>query len=169
MQAGVHLCLALNGWAANGYLSEAQRWLECAVERADGRESRELARCLSLLARGYRSLGEPERAYELASRALDMARKGQTPNTALLTTLNMMAALEWDLGHSELAHELYEEAIAVARRIGDRVLLHGCLVDLASLESAEHNYARSLDLGGEALGIARDLRHTVGALIASNT
>jgi predicted ATPase/class 3 adenylate cyclase len=169
IQAGLHLCLALNGfWIANAYLSEAQRWLELAVERARGRESRELARCLTLLARKYRSLGEPDRAYEYASRALAMARGWQESNTALLTALNTMAALEWDLSRHDAAHHLYEEAISVARRIGDRVSLHGCLVDLASLESSEHNYAHSLELGGEALAIARDLRHTVGALVAQH-
>ncbi len=169
VQAGLHLCLALNGfWIANAYLSEAQRWLELAVARADGRDSRELARCLTLLARKYRIQGEPHRAYEYASRSLTMARGWQESNTALLMALNTMAALEWDLGLPESAHLLYEEAIAVARRIGDRVSLHGCLVDLASLESSEHNYPRSLELGGEALAIARDLRHTVGTLVAQH-
>ena len=169
VQAGLHLCLALNGfWIANAYLSEAQRWLQRAVDRAEDRDSRELARCLTLLARKYRSLGEPERAYEYASRALTMARGWQDANTALLTALNTIASLEWDLGHQEVAHVFYEEAISVARSIGDRVLLHGALVDLASLESSQKNYARSLDLGAEALAIARDLRHTVGALVAQH-
>jgi len=165
----MHLCLALNGfWIANGYLSEARRWLERAVDSADDEPGRELARCQTLLARKYRSLGEADRAYQLASQALAMTRGWDDANTALLAALNTMAALEWDRDDRDTAHRLYEEAISVARRIGDRVSLQTCLIDLASLESAQHNYARSLELGGESLAIARDLRHTVGALIAQH-
>jgi predicted ATPase len=169
IQAGLQLCLALNGfWMANDYLSEARRWLERAVERAGDKDSRELARCITLLARKYRTLGDPVRAYEYASRALDMARSWEDAHSALLAALGTMAVLEWDRGNPELSLPLYEEAIAVARRIGDRVSLQGCLVDLASVVSAQHDYSRSLELNQEALAIARNLRHSVGALIAQH-
>jgi len=167
VQAGMHLCLALNGfWLANGYHGESLRWLELAVERGNDQESRELSRCLTLLARKRRSLGEPDRALALADRALQLARGWEDSHTTLLMALNTMAILQLDRGQPETAHQLYEEAISVARRIGDRVALHDCLVNLASLESTEHHQERSLELGREALAIAQDLRHTYGALVA---
>lgn len=167
VRTGRLLCLSLNGlWAAGGYLFEAKRWLERAVQHAPGEQSSELAQCLALLGRKLRSLAEPARALDVTARALEMARRLPDPRSATLAALTTLSALERDRGRPDDARPMCQEAIDIARDLGDRVALQGVLVDLSSLESSEGNYERSLELGTEAVALARELGHTVGTLIA---
>ena len=167
VMVGLRLCIALNGfWKASGYLLEAQRRLERGVELGAGRESAELAHCLALLARKWRTLGKPERASEVAGSALAMARRVEGGQAAVMSSLITLATLEWEGGEEVAARATYEEAISLARESGDQTSLHGCLLDLATFESYQHHYERAIELGAESLKIAQDLGHTFGALIA---
>jgi predicted ATPase/class 3 adenylate cyclase len=169
VQTGLRLVIALNDfWVANGYLGETRRWLERAVRRADGRESAELARTLSLLARRMRVVGSTGHAHDLAIRGLDMARRLDPAGPATMVALNTMAALEWGNGRRKEARALYQETATLARALGDQAYLQLTLVDYAALESDTGDHQRSLDLTEEALGLALDLGHTVGALISQH-
>jgi tetratricopeptide (TPR) repeat protein len=169
VQTGLRLCLALNGfWTANGYLSEARRWLQRAVDRAGGRESSELARCLSLLARKLRNAGDFRKARDRASQALAMARRVDASGAGELLALSTLASLETIFDRPAEARRLHEEAIDLARERGDLVSLWADLVDYAALEATEHNFERSWDLAAEGRDIANSIGHTVGELIAQH-
>jgi predicted ATPase/class 3 adenylate cyclase len=166
VQTGLRLCIAMNGfWKANGYLGEGRQWLERAVQQADGCDSPELAQCFSLLARKLRLLSEPDPAIEWATRAIDLARR-VNDGPALSTALTTLAAIESDRGRVDAARALYEQVVLLDRAAGDKASLYGSLVDFGILESSEHNHSRALELADEALHIAGELGHTVGALTA---
>jgi tetratricopeptide (TPR) repeat protein len=75
-----------------------------------------------------------------------------------------VAALEADRGEVVEARARYVEAVGLSRDLGDDTALFGCLADFAALETSARNYTRSLELGEQALAVARGLGHTVGAL-----
>jgi tetratricopeptide (TPR) repeat protein len=163
------MCLAMNDfWVANGYLAEASRWLERAVKSASGTDSVELAKCMSLLARKLRLTDELGRAYELALSSREMARGLDNGTSAELMALYTLAALDGDRDNVTEARTRYEEAISLAREIGDRLALFGCLADYAAMETSARNYNRSLELGEQALDVAHAIGHTVGALITQH-
>lgn len=169
VNTGLRLCVAINDfWVANGYQTEMKRQLERAIRRAGGEESPELARCLSLLARTIWFMGSTGHAYELVTRSLEMARRLDHGGPAEMVALNTMATLEWANDRLSVARSMYTEAAEVARAVGDRSYLQSILVNFAAMESAAGDHQRALDLNEEALGLAREIGHTVGALVSQH-
>ncbi len=161
---GLRLCMALNYfWSSSGYLFEARRWLERAIEHAGDTDSPEVARTLTSLANNVGALGQTEIAHEHATASVDMWRRLNDIGK-LAVALNSLAATEVNRGQLEAARPVYEEALALARQSGDKTILSRILGDFATLEGCFHQYQRSLELDSEGLAIARELGDPTGAL-----
>jgi predicted ATPase/class 3 adenylate cyclase len=157
VRLGLTLCTALSGfWTAGGYFSEGRRWLTQAIERADGKDSAELAAGLSALAINLRHSDAPvARAEVYAGASVDMWRRLED-TSGLARALTILAFTRANRGQTEAARALYLEAIQTARESGETVQLQTALGDFAILKDYEHDHATALALHGEALELARE-------------
>ncbi len=163
---GLRLCAALDPfWRANSYYQEGQGWLAKAVERTDGHDSPELARCLGQLAGFLVLLGDPEAAQQRATEGVSMCRRLGDHGAGLSSSLRALAVAEEYRGRPEAARPAYDEALHAARASGDDVLIHRTLGYYATFEGIEHHDARSLALGDEAVDIARRLGDPVAEVV----
>jgi tetratricopeptide (TPR) repeat protein len=151
-------------WGAGGYYTEMRRWLEAAVDHEAGRDSPELAQCLTELAFHGISTGHVARGVEYGSASVDMWRR-LDDQSGLPRALGVLGELEVERGNLDAARGLFEEFLASARAGGDGRLLLGALGDLASLEMLEHRYDRSLELLSQAVAIATELGDPVKRVV----
>ena len=155
---GMRLCAALDPfWRANSAYKEGQQWLARAINRAEGYDSPELARCLASSAGFLVLLGEPDEAQERATEAVNMWRRLGDQGAELSAALRALAVAEEYRGRPEAARPAYDEALRAARASGDSVLIHRTLGYYSTFEGIEHHNTRSLELGTEALDIVRRL------------
>jgi predicted ATPase/class 3 adenylate cyclase len=161
----VRLCAALAGfWGAGGYYAEMRRWLEQAVNREHGRDSPELARCLTELAFSSHLTGDVALGIGHASASVEMWRR-LDDQSGLPRALGVLGELEIERGHFDTARSLYEEYLTLARASGDSRLLLGALGTLANLDMSERRYDTSLELFRQAVAIARELGDPVKLVI----
>jgi predicted ATPase/class 3 adenylate cyclase len=154
-------------WGAGGYYAEMRRWLEAAVDYEGGRDSPELAQCLTELAFHGISTGHVARGVEYGSASVEMWRR-LDDQSGLPRALGVLGELEVERGHFDGARRLYEEFLTLARASGDSRQLLGALGDLATLELSEHRYDRSLELLRQAVAIATELGDPVKRVIVQH-
>ena len=110
---------------------------------------------LSSLGNCHFSLGEYERAIDLYTQALAIARDiGDRQGEG--ATLGNLGICRYRLGEYERAIDLHTQALAIARDIGDRQA-RARLGNLGHCHSGLGEYERAIDLHTQALAIARDI------------
>ncbi len=153
---GLRLCLALGRlWYVTGNFVEARGWQESAIRHARGSDSRELARCLTMLGGVLHEQGGDhlELARTFKSAGVHMWRRLGGPGP-LSFALAQLGATESEMGHREDARAHLEEAVAVAREVAETGTLSWTLGYLAYFESCERHLPLSLRLFDEALEVS---------------
>ena len=111
---------------------------------------------LSNLGTCHRSLGEYERAIDLHTQALAIARDtGNRQNEC--AALGNLGLCHSRRGEYERAIDLYTQSLAIARDTGDRQNEGAALGNLGTCRSNLGEYERAIDLHAQALAIARDI------------
>ena len=167
VQLGMRLCLAMVGyWWHSSNFAESHRWVTQVVQRADGSDSPELARCLIRLGLNFSFRGDHVQARKYAVDALDMMDRLQDPTRRAgpLVLLAGVAEAQRDPG---TARAFYIQALAAARDTGQSLTesswdgsLMWTLHDFARFEESEHNYDEAKLLIEEAVDLAH--RHRAG-------
>ena len=130
------------------------------VEELDG-EPRVQATLLNVMARAYRGLGEPQRARELAERAIALRTSvvGRDDSEVAGSIATLAQALD-DLGDEDGAIAMHREALEIARRrLGpahERTTF--TMLRLARLLSGEGEWEEGQALAEEALSLRRAVR-----------
>ena len=154
---GLRLCVALHRpWAVSGRTREAQLWLENGVENSRGPDRAVLAECLGHAAFFIINSEDFIRAEEWATASIKMWRRLGV-NVLPWIPLHTLAYVAMDRGDADQARTYLDEAIAGERATGDRVALWQSLGELASLEAAQHNFQRALEVSDETLELADEL------------
>jgi predicted ATPase/class 3 adenylate cyclase len=159
-QIGVRLAATLGGyWTAElGCVnSDGSTWLHRAVERGDPADSVERAKCLLYAAALEVHAGDVDTAAGLLQDSAEMSRRLDDLD-ALAAALSLRAMVEARRRPIEQARRLYDEAIALVRKTGNRAVLRTALHDLAVVVdryAGEHDEA--LALRYEALAVSREL------------
>jgi predicted ATPase/class 3 adenylate cyclase len=139
-------------WDVGTKYVEARQWLERVVAQAGPARSAELGVCLSYLARCLNVLGEPEAARHHALGAVKLLRElGDSGRLALALLPLALATLEQ--GGPEAARPLFEEALEIARTVGET--RHDVVDSVALFEGFEQHPQRALELHDEAIMLAR--------------
>ena len=169
-RTGVRLCAALaDFWTASGYYAEGRRWLERAIDHADGDDSIELARCLTELAFIFHvtGMGDVDRAHQHAAASVAMWRR-LGDGRGLARALGVHGEMEAERGQYDAARTLHGEALTVARGGSDKHAEMVALGALAAVEFLEHRYERSLELYRHAVAIARQQGDPVQLVITQH-
>jgi tetratricopeptide (TPR) repeat protein len=161
----MRLCLAMGGyWWHSSDFAEMQRWFTQAVQRGDGSDSPEMARCLTRLGAVLSFRGDHVQARKCAADALDMMARLQD-TTRRAGPLCLLADIAWDQGDPLTARALYKQAVAAARETGRSLTesawegsLMWLLLNFAWFEEGEHKYDEAKALIEEALTLAHQHR-----------
>lgn len=105
-------------WSLRGYLSEAWRWIEPALERSSGDTSAARARVLSGAGQIMRAYGDYKRARSLLVECLSLWRQ-LNDERGVADTLRDLGNLHFDKGDLKGASNLYEESLGISRQLGD--------------------------------------------------
>jgi predicted ATPase/transcriptional regulator with XRE-family HTH domain len=142
---GLRLAAALRSyWQVRGLFTEGRLWLDDLLSRVSARPTELDAHALGLRAAAYfaASLGNTERAEQLANESLQLARAAGDPHE-LADSLGLCGSVaRWQSDYGR-ALPLLLEALALHRQLGDQV---GVAVDLNELGVAakeQGDYARA--------------------------
>jgi serine/threonine-protein kinase len=132
-----------------------------ALDRGAARLDRELAgqpatraTLLDAVGRVYHNLGLYPKAGELLARATALRRRQGSP-LELGNTLFHLARSQVVAGELDAARRSYDEAVALARRGGDRTLEARALVELGRLRVEQGSYEEAEGLFGKAFELQR--------------
>ncbi|MBA3434604.1 MAG: tetratricopeptide repeat protein, partial [Actinobacteria bacterium] len=163
----LRLAGALSGfWNARDQFKEGCQWLEEAVQHADRAAPPVQARALRGLAVMTRSLGNDARARTLLDEALLLYRQvGDDDGVA--KCLNNLGGLVWTSeGDLERATELFEESVALLKRLAEHRAGPGVAVplsNLAQIAEVRGDFAEGRRLAEESLAAARVEENDVSA------
>jgi predicted ATPase/class 3 adenylate cyclase len=153
----LQLCLALRWlWYTGGYVAEGSRWLELVLDRHSSAPSGALAECLVAYANLLLAQGDLERACDVASQGLTMAR-ALDDEEKLAYALGVLGSAQIQRRDVEAARVTLSEALDLHRRIGNQGKLVQALGNLAGVEEACGNYGNAEELTHEALDLVREL------------
>ncbi len=114
------------------------------------------------LATSYYKIGQPKEALHHADRSLALARTfyGENDHPELLAALNEMAYCLANNGRNTEALPIYEESLAMARRIhqDDHPDLKGTLIRMGYCLGREGNHEKAYEIQLEALAMQRRLK-----------
>ena len=143
-------------WRARGHAVEARRWLDAALDRADGVDPRVRAGALwtaGRLAMAQSDLAAAEPRYIEAKKLYASLGHGRG-ESATGADLGMIAFRRGELDRAEA---LCQESLELARRIDDDRAASFALTNLASVVSARGDHARARSLHEESLELRRRL------------
>jgi tetratricopeptide (TPR) repeat protein len=125
-----------------------------------------LANVLSGLAEASFRGGDIDNAFLAALECIDLAR-AQGNDTLLAAVQNRLATVYWMHGETVAAREQFDEALALARRIGLRRVEGAVLANLGMLASTERKWSEAVSCWTAGLGIHRELSEISGINITA--
>lgn len=153
-QMQLRLSVALRRfWYVRGYLSEARRRLELALEGSTAppqlrRRALTAAAALALIQ------GDYEEARNRAEETVEIARNDGEPKF-LANALSNLGAIVLAGGDGERARALLEESVTLARQAGDLRVAALAINNLGDVELTSGDYERAEALFEESLGVLR--------------
>jgi len=156
VEAG-HMAASLSlFWIYRGYLSEARRWLDSALElNADALTEIRL-KLLNSFALVARHQGDHAAARRASEESLRLSRD-EHDLPQIILSCHAVAGLETREGNFTAAQVLLEEALAISRGLGDEKQIAFTLSFLGNLLLAEGKAAEARLPIEESLGISRRL------------
>lgn len=159
-QSGLRMVVALRHyWPSRGLLVRGYEVTMAALARP-GAQERGLWRCKGLSAAAEQSsmLGHYQQAGSLAEASLAIAREtGDAERSAI--ALRQMAMASLMVGDTKTARRHGDEALALARQIGNDLLICGLLSGMALLHMHEGEYAQAEPLFVEVLFLHKRSNH----------
>ncbi|WP_170284706.1 ATP-binding protein [Kribbella amoyensis] len=154
---GLRLCAALGWvWLLGGYVAEGRRWHEHVVARAGAEPSKNLAACLRGLGNLLLMQGEIERAQEVATSSLAMARTLDDA-AGIAFSMSLLGTAQLQLGQLDAARDLLEEALTQHRRLDEPGRLARVLGNLGGVEEELGHLDRAESLMRESLALLEEL------------
>jgi tetratricopeptide (TPR) repeat protein len=148
--------LALAGfWYIRGRVSEGRAWLEEALSSPAGPRGLR-AKAMLQLSNLLDSAGEYTKAEELAHEGVELYRKLEIEPKSLWAALNQHANVLLNLDQYDRAKTLHQEALALARKLGDARRIGQTLNNLAYLAYEQHDDEGAARLAQESLAQLRN-------------
>jgi predicted ATPase/DNA-binding SARP family transcriptional activator/DNA-binding NarL/FixJ family response regulator len=149
-------------WYLRGYFGEGRRWLEEALAKASPASTAARANALHRLSFLAYLQGDLDRAQEASEEGLKLEGVEQFWNIAdrrsaaagLRLMLGIVASVR---GDSERAIQLYEESLALSRKVGDKRGIADNLLLLGIEMRSWGNFEKARDLLEEGMVVAREV------------
>jgi predicted ATPase/DNA-binding SARP family transcriptional activator/DNA-binding NarL/FixJ family response regulator len=149
-------------WYLRGYLGEGRRWLEEALAKSSPASTAARANALHRLSFLAYLQGDLDRAQEASEEGLKLEGVEQFWNIAdrrsaaagLRLMLGIVASVR---GDSERAIQLYEESLALSRKVGDKRGIADNLLLLGIEMRSWGNFEKARDLLEEGMVVAREV------------
>src|SRR5918994_6807858 len=145
-------------WSVRDYYSKGRRWLEEALA-IEGRVSPEV-RAIALAGVGSLALdqGELDRAKEACEEGLELLEhEGKEASEAKLNLLVWLGWVAWRREEHGQAKQLFEEGLALSRKIRDIWWIATSLSNLAVVSYSQGDYERATELYEESMNHFREL------------
>jgi CHAT domain-containing protein/tetratricopeptide (TPR) repeat protein len=136
---------------ANQEIARSNRDLDKA--RAAHDRSAE-ARAMRSLANGYNAIGQPQRALELLTPALNLSREIKDRGGEA-TTLTAIGETYWALGSSQKAIDFYTQALPIEHEVGDRAGEAVVLSDIGDFYADTGKPDKAVEFLNQALTLER--------------
>ncbi|MEU4197004.1 tetratricopeptide repeat protein [Kribbella sp. NPDC026611] len=157
LRTALRLCSALGWvWLLGGYLAESRRWHEQVVAAAGTTSSPELAGCLRGLANLLLLQGETDRADEVATRALELARDLDDP-AQIAFGLTVLGSVRRQQGDLQAAQTILIDAVERLRELDNPWRLARVLGHLGGIEEELGQFDRAEELLRESLALTQSL------------
>jgi predicted ATPase/class 3 adenylate cyclase len=143
-------------WRGHGHVTEARRWLAVGLELGAAADPDVRADALWTAARQAAAQSDWPAAESSLQAALPLFR-GSERAREVAFTLSELAFIAIRRDELERAGTLCEEALVVARAIGDDRATSAALLTLAEIRSSQGNHVAALDHDEEALALRRRL------------
>lgn len=147
-------------WINRGYLNEARRWLEAALDKIDMAPSAIRLKLLNLFSLVARNQGDYAATRRASEESL-AASRATNDLPQIILSCHAVAALETREGNFKTARKLIEEALKISRRLGDEKQIAFSLSFLGNLFLAQSDAAGARGLLEESLAICRRLDYRV--------
>lgn len=138
--------------SANQEIARDNRDLKKARSAGDRKAE---GRALRSLANGYSGIGQPQRALELLTQALDLSRKIRD-RSGEAATLTAIGETYWSLGESQKAMDLYTQALPIEHEVGDRAGEAAALSDIGDFYAETGKPEKAVEFLNQALTLERE-------------
>ena len=147
-------------------LESTRRAAELAESAGEGAAARRvLARALNLQSQALTRLGDARSAMLLGDQALALATGlGEEGRHERADSLKSLGMAYHALARFEQAEQCKEQALALYRELGDRVLVGNMLNSLGETARARGDFARAFERYREALAVAREIGNRPGEM-----
>ncbi len=143
-------------WRAHGHATEARRWLEQGLEHADAVSPDVQSDALWAAARQATAQSDWAAAESFLLRVLPLFRESRRDREVAFT-LAELAFIAVRQDQLEPGTALCEEALTLARELGDARAMSAALLTLAEIRSSQGDHATALVHDEEAVALRREL------------
>ncbi len=142
-------------WLRRSQVTEGRRWLAAVTARGDSTPA--AARATALTAAGHLAANDGDLTWARGALEESLALHRQLGDApAVCRTLGSLSSALAALGEYDSAAELADEALAVARELGDWHRVSWCLHFAANVQIVRHDHARSERLLRERIELCRE-------------
>jgi non-specific serine/threonine protein kinase len=152
-------------WRTRGYLSEGAAWSERAL--AAGSTAPGPYRARALIAAGAigRARGDIGNALRMLEEGVALARASGDDHLTADALIELGSAMHFVPGNTDLGEARWNEALALYRRVGDRLGVDRCLHNLGETARGRGDYRQALERYEASLQVVRELGDQVGLAI----
>jgi predicted ATPase/DNA-binding CsgD family transcriptional regulator len=161
-------------WRVQGHAREGRAWLEqfLSLSGSPLSDGDRTLRADALQSTGFLTWvqGEHEAAMVLLAESLDLYRAQMSTNLpGIARVLNTQGIIADERGDYLGAVALYEESLALWRKLGDVTMIGAVLTNLAIVESRQERYAQAILLFEEGLALHRAAqdRHSIALALCN--
>jgi predicted ATPase len=150
-------------WFSRGLQQEIRKYLEIFLDAASIKNTLQCVKGLNMLAHLLLQQGDVETALSALEEAL-LRGKTLGDSSVLSKTLELLARIyHFNLADPTLAKSFYEQSIALAEQVDNKVRKASSLNFLANLVSEQGDFESARTFYEESLRLWRSLGHTSGA------
>jgi tetratricopeptide (TPR) repeat protein len=144
-------------WFLRGYFDEARRWLEEALAKHGWTSASIRAKALDALGWVAYNQDDVDRAEAAATEGLELGDEPVIEASRLVSLQHLLGGVAQTRGDAKRAMELFEGAVALSRKTGDKKDVAVALEGLATFCIGQEDYVQAKKLYDEVLLLAQEL------------
>ena len=149
-------------WRTRGYLSEGAAWSERALAARSAADGPRRAKALTAAGALGRARGDIENALRMLEEAATLARASGDDRLTADAVIELGTTTHFAVGDVGQGEALWNEALDLYRRVGDRLGVDRCLHNLGEVARSRGDYQQALERYEASLPVVRELGDQLG-------